>query len=216
MMIQLDPLGNSETPSSHTPYQKSVRWFSPFEGGSNNSHLDIFMTQKAYIRICAHAGSDIDNEVGGWLIGKWRKDSIKDRVFIVVEIVLPAVYTRSGNTYLTFTQESQLEMHGFLEKHYPGKDIVGWYHTHPRMGIFMSRYDTWLHENFFQKPWQVALVIEPVSTIGGFFIHDGIGDMESSNYVGFYELLREDKQSVVHWKNLSKEEPFLDGGNLDE
>ena len=79
-------------------------------------------------------------------------------------------YTRQGSVYLTFTQESLVDIHDQIDANYKGQKIVGWYHTHPNMGVFLSHYDTWLHNNFFPEPWQVALVVEPISAIGGFFI----------------------------------------------
>jgi proteasome lid subunit RPN8/RPN11 len=211
-MIELSPPGNSSPPNSHIPYKHSVRWKSPMEDGEIDPLLAIFVTQKAFIRACAHAGSDLDNEVGGWLAGKRRFDCIYNKEFIVVEKVLPASYTKSGNAYLTFTQDSQVDMHAILEEYYPGKEIVGWYHTHPGMGIFLSQQDTWLHANFFRNSWQVALVIEPVSATGGFFIPEAEGQLDPRKYHGFFELLTEYEQSVVHWKNMTEFEPVTDGG----
>ncbi len=31
----------------------------------------------------------------------------------------------------------------------PNIDIVGWYHTHPSFGIFLSHHDLFIHQNFF-------------------------------------------------------------------
>ena len=173
--------------------------------------LDVFMTQGAFIRACAHAGSDLDNEVGGWMVGQWRSDKVNQQQFIVIEKILPAPHTKHGKAYLTFTQDSQVAMHEELEMRYPGKKVVGWYHTHPRMGIFLSQHDTWLHLNFFPKPWQVALVIEPHSSSGGFFLRGTDGQLDSRQYFGFYELINKRQRSVVHWRNLCPLEKQYDG-----
>jgi hypothetical protein len=50
-----------------------------------------------------------------------------------------------------------------MDKHYPDLRIVGWYHTHPGHGIFLSDMDIFLHESFFGLPWQMALVYDPQS-----------------------------------------------------
>jgi len=214
-MIDIAPPNSTIPENSHIPFQHSLRWFSPYEVEQFESQLAIFMTQNAFIRACAHAGSDIDNEVGGWLVGKRRSDDVRNQEFIVIEKVLPASFTRSGRDYLTFTQDSQVTMHAMLEEYFPGKEIVGWYHTHPRMGIFLSQQDTWLHNNFFQNSWQVALVIEPVSSTGGFFIPEVDGELDSRKYFGFYELQTENKRSVVHWNNMTLTEPETDGGTVE-
>jgi proteasome lid subunit RPN8/RPN11 len=51
----------------------------------------------------------------------------------------------------------------------PDHQIVGWHHTHPGFGIFLSRHDEFFHRNFFSQPWQVALVVDPQRGELGFF-----------------------------------------------
>jgi proteasome lid subunit RPN8/RPN11 len=46
--------------------------------------------------------------------------------------------------------------------------IVGWFHTHPGHGIFMSNTDRENHR-LYTQPWQVALVVDPHSRHWGFF-----------------------------------------------
>ena len=164
------------------------------------------MTQAAYQRICAHAKSDMDNEVGGWLAGRWCRDIETGTEFVVVEALLPAQQVRSGSTFLTFTHDSQVAMLAALEERYTKKGVVGWYHTHPRMGVFLSGYDTWLHNHFFPQPWQVALVVEPHSCVGGFFVRDKENHLDARKYFGFYELHNRRAESIVKWKNLHAEE----------
>jgi len=90
--------------------------------------------------------------------------------------------------------------------------IVGWFHTHPRMGVFLSHYDTFLHRNFFPEPWQVALVVEPFSSVAGFFIRQADGTFDPTRYFGFYEMDGANGQSVVRWQNLQKVEMESEGG----
>ena len=168
--------------------------------------LNVFITQNAYVRMCAHAGSDLDNEVGGWMAGKHCQDSISGDSFIVIDTILSAQFTNQGPAHLTFTGDSQVEMLNTLETSYPNKVLVGWYHTHPRMGVFLSQWDIWLHQNFFPEPWQVALVIEPFSSIGGVFIRQEDGSLEPQCYYGFYEIQSNPDRSVVFWQNLQKYE----------
>jgi hypothetical protein len=48
--------------------------------------------------------------------------------------------------------------------------IVGWYHSHPTYGIFLSDRDRFIHEHFFSGPGQVAHVVDPVLEIEGVFV----------------------------------------------
>lgn len=185
------------------PYHSAIRWEPKDEEMQQvRPPLDIFLTQNAFVRMCAHAGSDLDNEVGGWMAGKFCRDSLHGEPFIVVDTILPAVYTEQGAAHLTFTGDTQVALHNHLEEYYPRKVFLGWYHTHPRMGVFFSHWDAWLHQNFFPEKWQVALVIEPHQSIGGFFIRQPDGTLDQRNYFGFYELTNRNQRSVVFWKNL--------------
>lgn len=191
--------------ASHIPLAHARRWRSPLEDGVRPS-VQVFVTAAAYIRFCAHAGSDLENEVGGALVGSWRVDRCNGEHFVVVEGVLRAPHTRYGRAHVTFTQDSLVALNDELELRHPGKTFVGWYHTHPRLGVFLSEYDTWLHEHFFPEPWQVALVIDPWSVEGGFFARRPDGWLDPRQYFGFYELADSPGESVVHWHNLEADE----------
>ncbi|MCC7129143.1 MAG: Mov34/MPN/PAD-1 family protein [Anaerolineae bacterium] len=200
--IRLLPADPTRPRRAHIPCERAWRWRSLVEDDRLTPGVTVFVTQRAYVRICAHAGSDLYNEVGGWLVGKWRADRSTNVPFIVVEAILPAPHTRHGSAYLTFTQDTQVSLYDELKERYPNKELVGWYHTHPRMGIFLSEYDVWLHHNFFPEPYHVALVVEPHSTTAGFFIRQHDGTLDSRYYFGFHELHHRNRRSVVHWRNM--------------
>jgi len=191
------PLG-SRIPSANT-----IRW-EPDEKTNKNQvpFVSVFVTQPALRSCVSFAESDLENETGGWLLGKWRKDYLRNQFFIVIETVLQAQFTRNSRTFLTFTKDSQVSLRRTLDEKHPGKEFVGWFHTHPNMGVFLSHYDLWLHQHFFPEMWQVALVIEPVTKAGGFFIRTTDGSLASRSYFGFSEILGRERQSVVVWKNL--------------
>jgi proteasome lid subunit RPN8/RPN11 len=194
----------SETPQPQVapqPLEGVRRWNSPYDGEGLQPVVSVFLTRSAYIRICVHACSDTV-EVGGALVGQWCMDQESEQQFVVVKYALPARYTRQGSVYLTFTQDTLVDLHSQIEKRFPGEKIVGWFHTHPRMGIFLSHYDTFLHNHFFPEPWQVALVVEPHSSQGGFFIPQTDGGLDPARYFGFYEMDAAFGRSIVRWQNL--------------
>ena len=188
------------------PVKKACRWNSPYETDKFHPQVSVFITQPAYSRICLHSVSDLQNEVGGIMIGEWCLDEKSGQQFIIVDHALPARHTRQSNVHLTFTQDSLVAIHDEIDKYHKGKKIVGRYHTHPRMGIFLSHYDTWLHRYFFPEPWQVALVIEPISASGGIFIRQTDGGLDPTRYFGFFELDGNFGRSMVYWKNLTASE----------
>ena len=197
--------------NTRIPYHRAVQWQpKDKEMRQQQPPLTIFLTQNAFVRMCAHAGSDLDNEVGGWMAGKYCRDSLDGTPFIVVDTILPAVYTEHGAAHLTFTGDTQVALHNHLDEYFPEKVFLGWYHTHPRMGVFFSQWDTWLHQNFFPEPWQVALVIEPHQSIGGFFIRQSDGSIDQRQYFGFYELTNKRQRSIVFWQNLQPANEQID------
>jgi len=183
------------------PLDQSLAWVSP-DQHLVNPGVEIFLAQSAYLRLVEHTASDLENEVGGLLIGAGRVDPATDRPYILIEDILPALHTESGQTFVTFTQDTLVKLHGELENRFPGQRIVGWYHTHPGLGVFLSSYDRWLHEHFFNDPRQVALVIDPCQDAGGFFCWQVHGQLDPSHPTGFFEWRKEQPGSVVTWHNL--------------
>ena len=192
------------------PLDNAQLWESPHDGNGLQTTVSVFLDRAAYIRVSVHSCSSDTVEVGGVLVGDWCIDEETGEQFVIVKHALAARHTLQGNVYLTFTQDSLVDLHDQIEKRFEGERIVGWYHTHPRMGIFLSHYDTWLHKNFFPEPWQVALVVEPYSSLGGFFIRQPDGELDPNHYFGFYELGGDSGDSVVHWQNLWQ---IKDGSN---
>ena len=201
--IHLDPPEDRQPHPVPAPMDSALRWASPYDNGEVQPVVSVFLCQPAYARVHIHAASDLENEVGGILVGQWCLDPATQARFVVIENVLRARYTRQSHVTLTFTQDSLVHFHNIIEQRYAGKQIVGWYHTHPRMGVFLSQYDTWLHNHFFSEPWQVALVVEPHSCLGGFFIRQKDGVLDPSRYFGFYEMNGCLGHSTIRWQNLS-------------
>ena len=68
---------------------------------------------------------------------------------------------------------------GLVEK--GGKRIiVGWAHSHPGYGCFLSQTDLDTQRAFFGEPFNVALVVDPLRKEKKFFKLDGVGYREAS------------------------------------
>ena len=50
--------------------------------------------------------------------------------------------------------------------------VVGWFHTHPNFGCFLSTTDLKTQDYFFPESYQVALVVDPVDDDFQFFTLD--------------------------------------------
>lgn len=199
--VRLFPPTDSTPFRSRIPEELVHRWHPPFED-SAKPLVSVLVTSAAFTQLREHSNIDLENEVGGGLVGSRHVDARTEEQFVLIEGVIPARFTRQGTTFLTFTQDTLVAMNDELGNRFPERQLVGWYHTHPRMGVFLSYYDLWLHDHFFPEPWQVALVIEPHEVIGGFFIRQQEGDLDPKRYFGFYEILDKTGKGVVDWSNM--------------
>ena len=123
---------------------------------------------------------------------------------------IEARYTDASASTLTFTHETWDYVYQEQSVKYPEKKIVGWQHTHPSYGIFLSNYDLFIQENFFNLPFQVAYVIDPVQKIRGFFQWKN-GKIEKLK--GFYIYNDVGKSiKIGHEKETTNKKPAHQGG----
>lgn len=117
-------------------------------------------------QIVEFALTDTRRELGGVLIGSLCGDG---KHAVQITAMIPARYTDAHNASITFTHETWQDILAIKDRAYPDLKIVGWFHTHPGFGIFLSRFDMHIHENFFNLDWQVAYVVDPLAHTEGFF-----------------------------------------------
>ena len=127
-----------------------------------------------------HARSNNKTEVCGVLIG-----SDSDGV-TTIEACIAGVNAAQGGAHVTFTQDTWEHIYKIKDRDYPDERIVGWYHSHPGFGVFLSDHDTFIHQNFFSSPQQVAWVYDPHSDEEGCFGWKG-GRIERLGHFGFVD-----------------------------
>ncbi len=131
--------------------------------------LPIFIDLRAADAIERHALSDTTVELGGILLGKECVDPATGQPFVWVNRSLEAKHYANTQASFTYTHDSWEEITRDRDRLYPEYDIVGWYHTHPSFGIFLSSHDIFIHQHFFGQPLQVAYVVDPINQTRGFF-----------------------------------------------
>ena len=123
----------------------------------------VVMDETVMREIRRHGSSSLQAEVCGILIGK-EADGVT-----TVTACIAGEHAAEAGAQVTFTQETWEHVYKIKDEQYPEEAIVGWYHTHPGFGIFLSKYDLFIHENFFAAPHQVAWVFDPLSLEEGCF-----------------------------------------------
>lgn len=119
-----------------------------------------------FLAIQEHACSETDHEVGGVLVGRIDGSA-------VISASIPALKAVGGSANVTFTHEVWEEALTIVDRDHPGERIIGWYHSHPGFGVFLSDYDQFIQRNFFGGEGMVALVLDPLGGEGGWFVSVG-------------------------------------------
>lgn len=142
---------------------------------------NIYISQAVYKEIHKFTQNKTTNESGGMLVGTLIEEFGKTN--IVISKFVEAKYCEATPTTLKFTHETWDFVHKEIDKNYKGKKILGWIHTHPDFGIFLSEYDKFIHQNFFNEDYQVAYVVDPIQNNEGFYFWIN-GNIEKCK--GFY------------------------------
>jgi proteasome lid subunit RPN8/RPN11 len=114
-------------------------------------------------RIRRHARGQSKTEVCGVLIGRENEGKLE------IDACIAGVNAAQAGSHVTFTQDTWEHIYKVKDSEYPDDRIVGWYHSHPGFGVFLSDHDTFIHKNFFSAPQQVAWVYDPHSDEEGCF-----------------------------------------------
>jgi proteasome lid subunit RPN8/RPN11 len=121
--------------------------------------LAVYIRSGILHSLRAFTTSEQDQELGGVLVGRVGKAS--HRRFVEICDFIPAYKGVSRRASFEFTNEAQREIHSIMEARFKGLRIVGWFHTHPGYGIFLSSADQFIDEHYFNEAYHVAIVIDP-------------------------------------------------------
>ncbi|MBN1329272.1 MAG: Mov34/MPN/PAD-1 family protein [Candidatus Heimdallarchaeota archaeon] len=116
------------------------------------SKLDVEISPLAFSKIIDWTSSNTEREIGGYLVGHLTKSKV-----IITEAVFATA--ESNPTFVSFDNMIQFNIIEELEKKGKNETIVGWFHSHPGLGCFMSGTDV-----ATQKIYQ-ALLPESVAMV---------------------------------------------------
>lgn len=176
-------------------------------GTSPREHeVHLICSQTALQQIDSHSRSNLYSELGGFLLGEaFQKDGY---LFVEVSAAIPALSDEHGPVHFTFTADAWANAHKVREEQYPGLKIVGWFHTHPNLGVFYSDDDVIVHSTAFSLPWHVGLVIDPIRDEAALFGWDGRRPETQPQVApipGFFELSDIRDQSQINWELIFHE-----------
>lgn len=141
-------------------------------GRAEPGDLPIFVDLDAMLDMEDHALSDTSVELGGVLLGGQYEDR-EGQPFVVVTDSLRARHYQSTKGSFKFTHDTWEEITRERDQFPDELQMVGWYHTHPDWGVFLSGMDMFICDNFFSRLLDVALVIDPCRQDRGMFYWTG-------------------------------------------
>jgi len=174
----------------------------PLADSRRSDLFPVIFAKEIVDAIKRHGDSNQNHEVCGVLVGDLFSDDKGH--YLSIKFSIEGKHASHNLSQVTFTPKTWEHIQSTMDLHYVSHKIVGWYHTHPGFGIFLSRMDCFIHENFFNLPWQVAYVYDPISKADGLFVWNS-DKLEQQKY-----LVPEDSQSIrreskhVDWKSARR------------
>jgi proteasome lid subunit RPN8/RPN11 len=135
-------------------------------GSLGPDFVGILIDFEVLQEVWRHCGTTTSREVAGVLLGGVWRDL--GGPYVSITRTLDARFTHERLSRVTFTHQTWQDLATRMDALGTDEVMIGWYHTHPGYGVFMSAYDQFIHQNFFGA-YGVALVVDPVAGDCGFF-----------------------------------------------
>jgi len=133
---------------------------------SSNEVYEVYISIDALVKSLIHATLYKEIEVLGFLLGNFCTWNGKEYTLIKDSQPIGSI----SKSYMVKPRTGSLariakKLGNILNEN----TIVGWYHSHPGYGCFLSSIDIQSQKVFFTNPNHVALVIDPINKYLDFF-----------------------------------------------
>ncbi|MFM6451852.1 MAG: Mov34/MPN/PAD-1 family protein [Planktothrix sp.] len=146
------------------PIQEFIR-----ERNITPQYPKVYILEDALKNLIEHLQSNLRVEQGGILFGNAYTDPTFG-IYVEVTAAVPAPATIGTGASLEFTPDSWVGIMNHAKATHPEANIIGWYHSHPDIGVFMSGTDMRTQRSFFPHPWCLSIVYDPVQNKIGYFL----------------------------------------------
>jgi len=134
---------------------------------NDQGFFSLYILRREIQEMEDHLDKTPNVESGGLLIGHPFVDiNNPDRIFTVI---VGSVQVKSANSSIGHYTVSPEELLRARSKIPAGLMSVGWYHSHPGHGVFLSGADMKIMESIYCLNWQIAFVFDTLSRKAGFF-----------------------------------------------
>ncbi|KAJ1913802.1 multicatalytic endopeptidase [Mycoemilia scoparia] len=128
----------------------------------------IHISSLALLKMLKHGRAGVPMEVMGLMLGEFVDD-------YTIQVVDVYAMPQSGTSVSveSIDEVYQTQMKDLLKQTGRHQDVVGWYHSHPGFGCWLSSTDTNTQAAFEQlDPRSVAVVIDPIQSVKGKVVID--------------------------------------------
>lgn len=153
----------------YKPIPKDIKEFKSERGIEALDFKPVYVKAEAIQNLKTHLNSNLEVEQGGILFGNAYQDPVYG-IYVEITAAVPAPATIGTGAHLEFTSDSWLGIMDYAKHRHPQQNIVGWYHSHPNLGVFMSGTDMRTQQAFFYHPWCLSIVCDPVRNKTGYFL----------------------------------------------
>jgi len=192
------------------PLSQSVLWHptSPGAGPRRppSGAYPVFFDQKAISAIHGHYEAAGRQGMIGFLVGDLFECPTSHTRYVVIDSTIRLNQAVYGDKTLVIVSRLWERIQEELRK--TDGHLIGWYHSHPPLGIELAHGDVETHLQYFKRPWHLAMVLgaEHEGPVAGMF-RPRPGETASS--LPFYELIESDeafsggkKHSILPWINM--------------
>ncbi|KAJ1658295.1 multicatalytic endopeptidase [Dispira simplex] len=181
-------------------------------GGSGDAHINdtaevIHISSLALLKMLKHGRAGVPMEVMGLMLGEF----IDDYTVRVID-VFAMPQSGTGVSVEAIDEAYQAAMMEMLKQTGRNESVVGWYHSHPGFGCWLSSVDVNTQQAFERlNPRAVAVVVDPIQSVKGKVVIDafrcidpqlaaaGQEPRQTTSNIGF--LNKPNIQALIHGLN---------------
>lgn len=142
----------------------------------------VVIASDIHAQIYAHLG-ERSVEMGGLLLGRAYRIA-SDQGRIVVQVTKSARACNFQGTAVSLRMDTDVWSSANAVS-VKGEFIVGWYHSHPNLGVFFSGTDRKTQKDFFDTEYSLGLVVDPVRDEELWFFGGDCRELESKSILKY-------------------------------
>lgn len=162
----------------------------------NDNSETVYISSLALLKMLKHGRAGVPMEVMGLLLG-----TIVDDYTVSVVDVFAMPQSGTGVSVEAVDPVFQTKMLDMLKQTGRNEVVVGWYHSHPGFGCWLSSVDINTQQSFEQlNPRAVAVVVDPIQSVKGKVVIDAFRLINPSSVM----LGQEPRQTTSNIGHLNK------------